>query len=202
LFAAGTALTRIVRWSRRLDFAGRSVVITGGSRGLGLLIARQLAREGARLTIAARDRTELDVARPGLEESGADVATVVCDIGVPSEARDLIHQTVDRTGRIDVLINNAGIITVGPIEHMTAQDFEHAMDVHFRGPLHTMLAAIPFMKQQRMGRIVNVSSIGGKIGVPHLAPYCASKFALTGLSGSIRAELARMAFLSLVCFRG
>jgi len=90
-----------------------------------------------------------------------------------------------------VLINNAGIIQVGPLEHMERGDFEQAMAVHFWGPLQTMTAAIPVMRRQRFGRIVNVSSIGGKIGVPHLTPYCASKFALTGLSESIRAEIAK-----------
>jgi NAD(P)-dependent dehydrogenase (short-subunit alcohol dehydrogenase family) len=90
-----------------------------------------------------------------------------------------------------VLINNAGIITVGPMDHMEPKDFEEQLAVHFWGPLHTMLAAIPFMRQQHGGRIVNVSSIGGKIGVPHLAPYCASKFALAGLSESLRAELVK-----------
>jgi hypothetical protein len=86
LLAAAGAFARVKRMSRRLDFAGRSVLITGGSRGLGLLVARQLAGEGASLTIAARDRSELDVARTELETSGADVSSVVCDIGVPSEA--------------------------------------------------------------------------------------------------------------------
>jgi len=90
-----------------------------------------------------------------------------------------------------MLINNAGIIQVGPIEHMQTADFEEAMDVHFWAPLQTMLAAVPAMKAQGGGRIVNISSIGGKVGVAHLVPYCASKFALTGLSSAMRAELAK-----------
>jgi NAD(P)-dependent dehydrogenase (short-subunit alcohol dehydrogenase family) len=154
-------------------------------------VARQLADEGARLTIAARDLNELEAARAELEACGAEVTTVVCDVTVPAEASQLVEQVAARTGRVDVLINNAGVITVGPVEHMTPVDFEEAMAVHFRGPLHTMLAAIPIMKEQGEGRIVNVSSIGGKIGVPHLSPYCASKFALAGLSDSLRAELAK-----------
>jgi NAD(P)-dependent dehydrogenase (short-subunit alcohol dehydrogenase family) len=103
----------------------------------------------------------------------------------------MISQVIQQHGRLDVLINNAGVITVGPVDHMTVADFEEAMATHFWGPLHTMLAAIPHMRQNGGGRIVNISSIGGKIGVPHLAPYCASKFALTGVSTSLGAELAR-----------
>jgi NAD(P)-dependent dehydrogenase (short-subunit alcohol dehydrogenase family) len=114
----------------------------------------------------------------------------VCDVGDRNQAQKLIDDVVERTGRIDVLVNNAGIIQVGPLEHMRREDFEQAMVVHFWGPLQTMTAAIPVMKRQHAGRIVNVSSIGGKVGVPHLAPYCSSKFALTGLSESVRAEIA------------
>jgi len=190
VIAASVIARRAVRISRRLDFAGTSVIITGGSRGLGLLVARQLADEGARLTLAARDPDELERARRELIASGAEVDAVVCDISIPAQAIALVDHVATRTGRVDVLINNAGTMTVAPIDHMEIEDFEEAMAVHFRGPLHTMLAAVPVMRRQGAGRIVNVSSIAGKIGVPHMTPYCASKFALAGLSDSLRAELA------------
>ena len=182
---------RAVRRANRLDFRHRVVIITGGSRGLGLLIARQLADEGAVLVIAARDEDELNRVREDLTNRGARVHLEVCDVGVREEAEQLVHDTLAREGRIDLLVNNAGVITVGPLEHMDHADFEEAMAVHFWGPLHTTLAAVPAMRRQGGGRIVNISSIGGKIGVPHLTPYCASKFALAGLSHSMRSELAR-----------
>src|ERR1041384_4252167 len=102
-----------------------------------------------------------------------------------------IAMAVDRFGTVDVLINNAGIIQVGPIDHMKVSDYEDAMLTHFWGPLYMILAAIPYMRRQGAGRIVNISSIGGRISVPHLVPYSASKFALAGLSDGLRAELAR-----------
>jgi NAD(P)-dependent dehydrogenase (short-subunit alcohol dehydrogenase family) len=203
LAIGGALIARGLRASRRIDFAGRTVVITGGSRGLGLVIARQLAGEGARLVIAARNQEELERAEEdlaGYARASDDVHIVRCDVGVRSDAEGLVHKAVERFGSIDVLINNAGIIQVGPLEHMTHVDFEQAMAVHFWGPLHTSLAAIPIMRRQGSGRIVNVSSIGGKIGVPHLTPYCASKFALTGLSESLRAELAKdRIYVTTVC---
>ena len=167
-----------LRHSRRIDFDGRSVVITGGSRGLGLVLARELGQQGARLAIGARDEAELDRARRDLQAEGVDATTVVCDVGDRADAERLIAEAVERTGRLDVLINNAGVIQVGPVEHMAVADFEEAMAVHFWGPLHTILAAMPVMREAGGGRIVNISSIGGRIGVPHLVPYCASKFAL------------------------
>src|SRR5262249_50654393 len=182
-------VARTLRTGRRIDFKNASVLITGGSRGLGLLVARQLAEEGARLTLAARDSAELDRARQELASRGYEVETITCDLTVRDEAASLVDRVLARTGRLDALINNARIFQVGPLEHMMLEDFEEAMAVHFWGPLHTTLAAIPIMKRQGGGRIVNVSSVGGKIGVPHLVPYCASKFALTGFSDSVRAEL-------------
>jgi len=193
-------LARGLRAARAIDFRGRSVLITGGSRGLGLLIARELGRQGARVTIAARDRAELERARDDLVARGVEVDIVPCDIRHRDEAEQLVQQVVTRTSTIDVLINNAGVIQVGPIDHMDVADFEEAMKVHFWGPLHTMRAAIPSMRHHGGGRIVNISSIGGKIGVPHLAPYCASKFALTALSVSLNAELAKdCIYVTTVC---
>ena len=191
LALGGVLLSRGLRAGKRMDFNGRIVVITGGSRGLGLLIARQLVDEGAHVTIAARDEAELQRAHEDLASRGARVHVVACDVGKRDQAERLIQETVERHGRIDLLVNNAGVMKVGPVEHMEHADFEEAMAVHFWGPLHTTLAAVPAMKRQGGGRIVNISSIGGKIGVPHLTPYCASKFALTGLSDSLRGELAK-----------
>jgi NAD(P)-dependent dehydrogenase (short-subunit alcohol dehydrogenase family) len=197
----GAALiSRGLRTLRAMDFRGRSVVITGGSRGLGLQLAREFGQLGARLTLAARDGEELERARQDLAGRGMDVNAVACDVSRREEAERLVAAAVDRTGSIDVLINNAGIIQVGPLEHMKVADFEEAMAVHFWGPLYAMLAAIPEMRRRGGGRIVNVSSIGGKIGVPHLVPYCASKFALVGLSDSVRGEVAKdNIFVTTVC---
>jgi NAD(P)-dependent dehydrogenase (short-subunit alcohol dehydrogenase family) len=188
----GAALvSRSLRAGRALDFRNRSVLITGGSRGLGLMLARQLGEEGARLTLAARDGAELDRARDELARRGCSVTIRECDVSDADAVSRLVREVTERTGRLDVLINNAGTIQVGPLAHMQIADFQQAMAVHFWGPLHAMLAAIPAMRRQGGGRIVNVSSIGGRMGVPHLAPYCASKFALAGLSDAARAELAK-----------
>jgi NAD(P)-dependent dehydrogenase (short-subunit alcohol dehydrogenase family) len=189
--AGAVVAARGLRWRRAIDLAGRTVLITGGSRGLGLAIAREMGRQGARVTLAARDGRELDRARSLLAESGIDAAIVVCDVSDRVESERLVGDVMAREGRLDVVVNNAGLIQVGPFEHMDVSDYQHAMATHFWGPLYIMRAAVPHMRAQGGGRIVNISSIGGKIGVPHLAPYCASKFALTGLSTSLRAELVK-----------
>ena len=179
---------RAMRTRHAISFEGRVVIITGGSRGLGLVLARQLAAEGARLCLLARDREELDRAREQLPED-AEVMTIRCDIRRRADVRLAMDMILEKWMAIDVLINNAGVIQVGPLEHMTHEDFENAMATHFWGPLHMMFEAVPSMRRRSFGRIVNISSIGGKVAVPHLAPYSASKFALVGLSDAVRAEL-------------
>jgi NAD(P)-dependent dehydrogenase (short-subunit alcohol dehydrogenase family) len=184
-------LYHMVRTRHRMNFKGRTVLITGGSRGLGLVIARQFAHEGARLALLARDGEELERARQHLFDYGSDVMVAACDVRQQNDVRRAIDEVLGQYGSIDVLINNAGVIQVGPMENMRVRDFEDALATHFWGPLYTMMAVVPHMKQRGGGRIVNVSSIGGEIGVPHLVPYCASKFALVGLSDAWRAELAK-----------
>ncbi len=182
------ALDRAVR--SRYSFTGKVVVITGGSRGLGLVLARQLAKEGARIALLARDQDELARAQVDLAARGADVLAVACDLTSRDHIASAIDRIVAHFGGIDVLINNAGVIEVGPVEHMTREDFERSLAVHFWAPYELTTRVRPLMGKSSGGRIVNISSIGGKIAVPHLAPYCAGKFALTGFSDSMRAELA------------
>jgi len=166
-------------------------VITGGSRGLGLVMARMFADEGARVALLARDMNELERAREDLEGRPGAVMTIRCDIRRRGDVRAAIDQVIDRWHTVDILVNNAGVIQVGPIEHMVHEDFENAMATHFWGPLNLILEVMPIMRHRAFGRIVNISSIGGKIAVPHLGPYSASKFALVGLSDALRAEVER-----------
>jgi NAD(P)-dependent dehydrogenase (short-subunit alcohol dehydrogenase family) len=191
---AGTALVlaRAVRRRSPIDFRDRVAVITGGSRGLGLLMARELVVAGARVALLARDADELDLARRELAAiGGLRVLALPCDVEDADELRWAIDAVAERFGRLDILINNAGLIQVGPLEHMGVEDFAAAMRVHFWAPLHATLAALPHLRRQATGRIVNIASIGGRIAVPHLAPYSASKFALVGLSDGLRTELAK-----------
>lgn len=187
--AAAATARWTLRRSRRVDFEGASVVITGGSRGLGLELARRFAAEGARLALLARDTDELARAQKAL--AGVPVSLYPCDVTDAEAVNRTIERIAATLGGIDVLVNNAGVIQVGPAAHVTPQDIEEAMAVHMWGPLHTIRAAAPVMRGQPAGgRIVNVSSIGGLVAVPHLLAYSVSKFALTGLSDGLRAELA------------
>ncbi len=179
------------------------VVITGGSRGLGLALAHRFARAGDQLVLAARDLTELIRARHALIDAGSlkssqDLHLVPVDLTDQAQAERLVDQAFTHFGRLDVLINNAGIIEVGPIENQPLVAFERAMNTNFYAALYTIQAALPRLLTQspqdgstngRRASIVTISSIGGKIPVPHLLPYVASKFALTGLSEGLHAEL-------------
>lgn len=175
----------------RYDFRNKHVLITGGSRGLGLVLARQLADRGARLTICSRDPDELARAVGDLNGRGARVVATECDVTDRHRVREFVAVARQRNGPIDVLVNNAGVIRVGPVEEMREEDYEHSMRTHFWGPLYTILEVLPEMKARGEGRIVNVSSFGGKVAVPHLLPYSAGKFALVGLSSGLRAEVRR-----------
>jgi NAD(P)-dependent dehydrogenase (short-subunit alcohol dehydrogenase family) len=187
--ATGAAILSKLVSKPLVGFRDRSVLITGGSRGLGLEIARRFACEGARLTILGRDVPSLESARAELKQIGGKVLAISCDIRNQEDVQAAVRETIARFGGIDVLVNNAGIIQVGPLEEVTTDDFEDALATHLWGSLYSIQAVLPHMRQQRFGRIVNICSIVGKIAVPHLLPYTASKFALAGLSEGLAAEL-------------
>lgn len=192
----GLALFAGVSWAvnraRRYSLRGRNVLLTGGGRGLGLEIARVLVRRGANVALVTRDPNELTRALHELRgvARGSRVIGVPCDLQ-DERIDEMLAEVRADLGPIDVLVNNAGMIQVGPLDAMTAADFEATMQLHCYAPLRTMLGVRQDMRARGGGRIANVSSIGGVVSVPHLLPYSVSKFALTGLSQGMHAELAR-----------
>ena len=182
------------------DLNGKTILITGGSRGLGLAMAREFSRQGSRIAICARDADELQRALDdeALAQTGA--IGVTCDITDRKSVRKMIDAVRSQLGPIDVLVNNAGVIQVGPSEVMNITDYEEAMRTHFWGPVYAVAEVLPEMRERGEGRIVNISSIGGKVAVPHLLPYCASKFALVGFSEGLHAEVLKDGILvTTVC---
>ena len=189
--ASVLAVRALIQKGREANLSSQVVLITGGSRGLGLALAQEFGRQGCRLAICARDGEELARAQEKLEAAGFEVVTAVCDLTVPSQVESMIAEVTAHYGQIDVLVNNAGIIEVGPVQNMQRKDFEDALAVDFWGVLDPILCVLPQMQARKSGRIVNITSIGGKVAFPHLLPYAVAKFAATGLSEGLRPELTR-----------
>ena len=185
----GLAATAALMRRQEADLSGQVALVTGSSRGLGLLLAREFAARGCRLVICARDPHELERARADLARGGAEVLALPCDTTDQTQVEHLVSEARRRFGRIDILVNNAGAIQVGPIQSMTVEDFDSALKLMFWAPLYASLAVLPEMIDRGSGRIVNITSIGGKVSVPHLLPYNCAKFAAVGLSEGLRTEL-------------
>lgn len=188
--AAGLAVRGFFDKSRERDIRGEVALVTGGSRGLGLALARRFAREGCRVAICARDSQELERAKEDLLKRGADVLAVSCDLTKRSDVEQMIEDVIAHFGSVDILVNNAGVIQVGPVEAMVIEDFEDAMNVIFWGTVYTSLALLPRFLARGRGQIVNIASIGGKVSVPHLLPYSSAKNAVVGFSEGLRSELS------------
>ncbi len=172
----------------RVSLRGKVALITG-SRGLGLAVAREFGREGARIALCARDSEELQNACEILGREQIEAAAFTADISDPSQIEPLVDSVVQRFGVIDILVNNAGEIRVGPFESFTHSDYEDAMNLMFWAPVNLTFAVLPGMKEKGAGHIVNITSIGGRVSVPHLLPYSCAKFALVGFSTGSGTEL-------------
>jgi short-subunit dehydrogenase len=169
-------------------------------RAVCLLLAEEFLRRGARVAITARDPDELARAEKHLAASGGEVLTIEADMTMREEVENAVARVIERFGEIDILVNNAGTISVGPMETMTIDDYRDSLNTHFWGPYFATMAVLPNMRKRRAGRIVNISSIGGKISVPHLLPYSVGKFALTGFSEGLRSELLKdKIYVTTVC---
>ncbi|MGI8722447.1 MAG: SDR family NAD(P)-dependent oxidoreductase [Geodermatophilaceae bacterium] len=166
-------------------------VVTGASRGLGFLLARELADQGHDLVICARSADGLATAAAELRGRGGQVVTVAADVSVQAQAEAVVAAATEHFGRLDVLVTNAGAIQVGPAAAMRANDFADALGVMFWGVLYPTMAALPLMRARGGGRILVITSLGGKVPAPHLLPYTVAKHAAVGFAEGLRIEAAR-----------
>lgn len=170
-----------------MELANRVAIVTGASGGIGEAIARRLADAGARVALAARSEEKLRALATELGEERA--LAVPTDVADPAQCERLVARAVERFGGIDLLVNNAGIGLLGRLEDTDWEHFRQMWEVNFFGLLRLTRAALPYLKQ-RGGVVVNISSVAGKVALPYMGGYCATKFALMAFSNSLRMELA------------
>jgi len=163
----------------------RTVIVTGSARGIGEATARLFAIKGWQVAATARDPSAI-----GAWAQAPNVAAMQMDVTDSESIRKAVEETKRRFGTVDVLVNNAGTGLAGPVEGVTKEEFTSLFDLNLLGPVAVTQAVLPVMRQQASGVIVNVSSAVGRVGLPFLAPYCASKYALEGLSEAMAFELA------------
>jgi short-subunit dehydrogenase len=167
-----------------------TVLITGASQGIGRATALLFAKKGDRLVLAARQAERLQAFAEELQTSGYNALAVPTDVKDSEQVEHLVKTAIGHYGAIDVLINNAGIYISGPVEEFSLADWHQVIDTNLWGYIHMIHALLPHFLMQQSGTIINVCSIGGKTPIPYLTPYTTSKFAITGLTQALHAELA------------
>ena len=182
------------------SMSGNVVVVTGASTGIGQATAEAFAREGATVVLAARSEGRLVRIAADIEQAGGRAIPMAVDVTDRSAVFEKMKEVAESQGRIDVLVNNAGIGLLSPVENMDPEELKRVFEVNFFGLIWCTQAVLPCMIRQKGGRIVNVSSVAGKRALPHISAYCASKFAVQAFSDSLRMEAAEHGIaVSVVC---
>lgn len=171
------------------QLAGQVAIVTGAGRGIGRAIAVTLAQHGARVCLAARSAKELQSVRSESEALGAQAISIPTDMSSEEEIVSLVHETVEQFARPDIVVNNAGIGTFGPLVETTVEQWDRLMAVNARGPFLLCREAIPYLKQQEYAFIINIASVVGTKGYANQAAYSASKHALMGLTKALAREV-------------
>ena len=171
------------------NIKGKVVVITGASSGLGAATARLLSAEGASVVLGARRVDRIQSLADELNAKGGKAIAIATDVTDHDQVKHLVDAAVQKFGRIDVMINNAGLMPHSPLERLKIDDWNRTIDVNIKGVLYGIAAALPHMKQQKAGHIINVSSVAGHKVTPNGAVYCATKHAVRALSEGLRVEV-------------
>lgn len=180
-------------------FKGKNVVITGGSSGLGLSLAGKLAAKGAIIILIARNKEKLEQARAEITKRGGHAHAFSCDVSRMASVTEVFRKINTEIGPPDILINSAGILREGYFDRLSVETFRDVIETNYFGVLHAVKAALPYIIQQK-GKIINISSVAGLLGVFGYTPYCSSKFALVGLSEALRYEMKPLGVgVHLVC---
>lgn len=164
-------------------------IVTGASSGIGEATARTLAEEGAAVALAARRKDRLESLKSNIESGGGQALVVETDVTSREQVRRLVEETVDAFGRVDILINNAGLMPLSYMKNLKEEEWERMVDVNIKGVLYAIGAVLPHMTEQGGGHIVNISSVAGRRVFPGGAVYCGTKFFVRALSQGMRSEL-------------
>ena len=172
-----------------MNLAGQTALVTGGSKGIGRAICLALAKEGANIIIAARNESEIKETMDKLKEMGSKALAIQADVRNEEDVKNLISRTIDECGRLDILINNAGVAHKKRLEETTLEEYNEIMDTNLKGVFLCTKYAIPHIRNSQNGKIINISSVAGLHGIPEFSVYCASKFGVNGITESIASEL-------------
>ncbi|MGE5473266.1 MAG: SDR family NAD(P)-dependent oxidoreductase [Ignavibacteriales bacterium] len=172
-----------------MSLAGQTALVTGGSKGIGRAICLALAKEGANVVITARNENEIKDTMDKLKAMNSESLAIQADVRSEEDVRRLISIIIDKFGRLDILINNAGVACKKRLEDTTLEEYEKVMDTNLKGVFLCTKYAIPYIRESKNGKIINISSVGGIHGLPEFSIYCASKFGVNGITESIASEL-------------
>lgn len=182
-----------------MSLAGQTALVTGGSKGIGRAICLALAKEGANIIIAARNESEIKETMDKLKEMGSKSLAIQADVRSEEDVRRLISMTIDKCGKLDILINNAGVAYKKRLEETTLEEYEKIIDTNLKGVFLCTKYAIPYIRGSKNGKIINISSVGGLHGLSEFSVYCASKFGVNGITESIASELEGEIKVYTVC---
>lgn len=192
-------ITRYINRDKNYNINGKVVIITGSSRGIGKEAALLFAKNHCKVVICSRNKLEIKNTKKEIEEFGTEVLAIKSDISNISDVNILVNKTLEKFGKINILINNAGVCYKNNIENSSHDEINSSIDINLKGAMYLIKEVLPHIKKEKNSKIINISSYAGKYGMPNFSAYCATKFALMGITKSISKELPGNVKIYSIC---